>query len=765
MNDDKNNEKQPTTTTEFVGFIPSSTFQGSKPGYYFGTTTERGTGYYVDRVAAAAANAGGSDGASAAVSSSLNTKKNKKQRGVVQFAEEKNEMRLLREAEQQAAERGGASSSSVVELTPKGIQQATNALSKIYQKNSLLRAKHFDDPRQYMESEIQLYDQLSALQSVSAADGEISTLYKTIIGDSNGNDSSSSSGNGLVPVLIQLLGHENTDISACVVALLFQLIDPSIVEENVDDDPDCLPMMSKLVSVVLKEAWETIVMNLYQFQQQQQQGGSQNNNDNNGQSSLDDLLIEDPNLKGVDNTLSLMENILELDTLMAPYGGVLGGGKSVDDDDDDDDHNDGGDGGGSSGNRIGNENGGLSAAAYMIQESSILSWLFEQVETPPPSPATTASSTPSKSSPSSDMIVATSKEEEFKGRCMEMIAFISQNSDVFDVVPDWNSIPRVVVNNGNSSNGETTKPPPSKKQKTDPPSGKASSSSTGDNVIEGIDILLQSIGRYRKKQPSNDQQIEYLENSCIALSSCITFSTDVNLKHFIELEGVPLVMYCEKNNVHSGCSALRLLDFSMEGDTAKRAADEVVTSGLLKYLFPLFLGTRIPKPASPLKSVKSKRSWLNDIKTRTIRTLYGLSFHLDATSPEDGKERFVAKFIEDNQKNCDRLVELLLEYDTKARKAEYKFFRSDIDESIGEEQVALAAFDEKLKAGGDMCHRLAAIAACICACSKRCHERILSQLKLQQAGVSLIKESLTEFSSSLRPGRQQDHINGLIDQI
>jgi beta-catenin-like protein 1 len=340
---------------------------------------------------------------------------------------------------------------------------------------------------------------------------------------------------------------------------------------------------------------------------------------------------------------------------------------------------------------------------------------------------------------------------------MEMIAFIAQNSDVFDVQPDWNALPRV---NTNSSKDDSTKAPPSKKQKNDdssppPPPSK---------FIEGVDIFLQSIGRYRKKQPSNDQQIEYLENACIALSSCIMFST-INLKHFVDLEGIPLVMYCEKNNVYSGCSALRLLDFSMEGDVPKRAAEEIVTSGLLKYLFPLFLGTRTPKPAIPLKNAKAKRSWLHDIKTRTIRILYGLSLHLDHTSPEDGQERFISKFVEDNLKNCDRLVELLLEFDEKARKAEYKVFRSDIDESIGEEQVALTAFDAKLKAGGDMCHRLAAIAAYVCAHSKRCHGRIISQLKLQQAGVSLLKESLTEFGSSLRPGKQQDHINGLIKQI
>jgi beta-catenin-like protein 1 len=78
----------------------------------------------------------------------------------------------------------------------------------------------------------------------------------------------------------------------------------------------------------------------------------------------------------------------------------------------------------------------------------------------------------------------------------------------------------------------------------------------------------------------------------------------------------------------------------------------------------------------------------------------------------------------------------------------------------------LAALNAKLQGGGDICHRAASIIAYVCANSKRCHGRILSQLILHQSGISLIKAALSEFQSSLKEGsRQKKNIENLIDLI
>jgi beta-catenin-like protein 1 len=230
---------------------------------------------------------------------------------------------------------------------------------------------------------------------------------------------------------------------------------------------------------------------------------------------------------------------------------------------------------------------------------------------------------------------------------------------------------------------------------------------------------------------------------------------------------VELVIRCLKEKMHAGGSSLKLLDFFGDEGVYKVAAERLVTAGGMKFLFPIFVGRRIPKPEiQASRGTKAKRKWLTELKAQIVRIFYALTLHLDSQSPEDAMSRFVAKFVEDDLKYCDRLVELLLEYDERARKAEYQFFRSDIEDAITGDQVTLAAFDAKLSGGGDIYYRLAAVTAFICANSKRCHEQVLLQLKMQQSGVSLIKDALNEFSESLSSsGRQKRHIESLCELI
>ena len=211
---------------------------------------------------------------------------------------------------------------------------------------------------------------------------------------------------------------------------------------------------------------------------------------------------------------------------------------------------------------------------------------------------------------------------------------------------------------------------------------------------------------------------------------------------------------------------MKLLDFFGGEKTHKVACEHFVELGGLKYIFPIFLGSRIPKLApSQATTVKAKREWLHSIETQSILILYALSRHLDEKSPEDGKARFLAKFVQDNRK-CDRLVELLISYDRRARKAEYNFYRSDVEEQFEEEEtIQLAALDAKLKGGGDLFHRLGAIAACVCVHSKRCHERIMSQLQMQQSGISLVKAALEEFISVVKPGTQKQRLESYLKNI
>jgi beta-catenin-like protein 1 len=611
------------------GFVPSKTWGGVRKGYYFGTGVQ-GTGYYIDV-------------------HQIDQKKvelSSRPKKSVTIAEDNNEMKLMLEELEK-----GTSGSTIVELTAKGVLAAAKSLESIYKKNSTIRAKFPNEPTKYMDSEVALYEQLTTLVAVATD----TSLYKHV---ENSN---------LMPILIQLLGHENSDISASVVSLFLEWVDPSLAT----DDPGVISILKRLGKVIILQAWESMVINLSRYQ------------------SDDDT--QDSNLKGVDNTLSLLENLMEVHTLTLPEG-IL------------DDET-------------------QSAAGYMARESGIFSWLFQQLESPDTS-------------------------QSMKSRCMELLAFASQNVDVYDSLPDWASIPRLPQPNIDSNE------PASKKPKI----GK----------INGVEILLQAIAQYRKKQPQSDLEIETLENASLSMSSCMALSkSNQNVSAFLEAQGVELVVRCLKERVHAGGCCLKLLDFDGNDQTHKMAAESIVSAGGLKYLFPIFSGIRIPKPAQVNRmKEREKLEWYQEATAQTIRILYALTVQLDETSPVDAKSRFVAKFVDDGHKNCDRLVELLFEYDKRARVAEYKFLRSASDDEEKDEEQLLAAFDAKLGGGGDLFHRLAAITACVCINSKRCHERIISQLKMQQSGLSLVKDSLTEFATALRnDGHHQKLIETLLKQI
>ena len=697
-----------TVATSAVGsldstleFLPSATWQGAKPGFYFGTGRE-GTGYYRDHQHPINGTSPSDD----------QVEPSKRKRKAVQIAEDQNEMRflpssannnnsnnvkdgtiLLEQAEQQA--RG----MTVMELTPKGLKSATNALERIVTQNSMQRAQHANDPQQYMASELQLYEQITSLQAVAAN----LDLYQHLVDNET-----------LLSILVQLLGHENADIAASVIALFYEWVDPSLfTSDEAATQPKLVPTISQLTRRIIIDAWDTIAANLARFQPQ----GISNGGGSGGDDDDDENDTEDQTLRGVDNVLNLMENILEVD--------LVGGGLFVQ--------------GGHPNDKE------QSAAAYMVQqESNIISWLFQQLQN---------QFKDSRNKDTGD----DSSSEDLYARCMELLAFVAQREDVHSILPDWSQIqpykspflPMGNVTNGTSSTSTTSE-----------------KANVGKNM-DGMELLLQAIGRYRKTQPANDKQVEYLENACIVVSSCLTFSTR-NVSAFLAGQGIELVLRCLKECVHAGGSTLKLLDYFGPDQIHKGACEHFVQAGGFKYLFPIFLGTRIPKPA-PVPSntsKKAKREWLHMVETQTIRILYNLSRHLDDESPDDAKARWIAKFVTDPDK-CDRLVELILSYDEKARRAEYHFFyKSDVDDTVQDETtVELAALDAKLKGGGEIFHRLGAIAACLCVHSKRCHERILSQLQLQQSGISVVKAALEEFVSVLGPGRQREQLESYLLQI
>jgi len=199
----------------------------------------------------------------------------------------------------------------------------------------------------------------------------------------------------------------------------------------------------------------------------------------------------------------------------------------------------------------------------------------------------------------------------------------------------------------------------------------------------------------------------------------------------------------------------------------------------LKYLLPLWMARHLPKLADPNDAMtttsskkkskehkKRSREWNRQLEETIIRILYALTRFLPRQDdPHDTLPRLVAKFADDSDK-CERLVELLLRYDEKARMAEYKYYRyKEDDDDDDNDAPSLEALEAKLAGGGDMFHRLGSIAAFLCVHSKQCHQTILSKLHQQSSGLGLVTDAVKEFLSVLDDANQASTLRQYLEQL
>ena len=672
-----------------VKFIPSPTWNGQKPGYYFGTSSN-GTGYHLDE------------------RQQLDSNPTKKAKRSVQIAEDRNETLtiprraqpsgelLLQQAEQEQASRGG--SSGVIDLTPKGVRIATRALIKAVEKNELQRAQYAPhQPEAYMDSEVALYEQIVAWKAIAANPSQLfPILVKDRLELQDGGDVDANNAGGVLTIFEQLLlQHENDDIVTSVLSVLLEWLDPALLVaegSGQDEDMSVVQPVVQVGAIVLQDFAELLVDGV--MLRIQRNSNRQATSDNGSQRDEDDDEVGN----GVDTILSLIENFLEMElTLQATDTDSM---QLLLPD-------------------------GMSVAAKWCKDTTIVSWLLQQID---------------------------DNSSRLQDRSLELLALLAPREDLYTIIPDWSNIsvrqPAVIEDDDNRK--------PAAK-----PNGSSKDTKT---TIDGIEILLQVVANYRKKQPEDDQQVETLENACIILAAALTFST-ANVKAFVEAQGIELVVRCLKERVHAGGVTLKWIDFAGSDAVHRKACEHLVEAGALKYLFPLFMGRHLPKPAPAAAATKkAKKEWTQDIEMTTIRILYGLVRHLTDDSPDEAKARLLAKFIDTDK--CDRLVELCIMYDQKARTAEYKFFKSEAEELLDDpEAVQLAALDAKLAGGGDIFHRIGAIIAFCCVGSKRCHEQILSQLKVHQSGIGLVRDAVEEFASSLADDEQRTQLEGYLERI
>lgn len=106
--------------------------------------------------------------------------------------------------------------------------------------------------------------------------------------------------------------------------------------------------------------------------------------------------------------------------------------------------------------------------------------------------------------------------------------------------------------------------------------------------LEGIDLILQLLSQYRKRDPEKDShEEEYVEN---LFDSLICLVDEVSGKEkFIDAEGIELAQIMLKEAKFSKPRALRVLDHAFGGVSGAAACERLVEVAGLRTVFGMFM--------------------------------------------------------------------------------------------------------------------------------------------------------------------------------
>lgn len=162
--------------------------------------------------------------------------------------------------------------------------------------------------------------------------------------------------------------------------------------------------------------------------------------------------------------------------------------------------------------------------------------------------------------------------------------------------------------------------------------------------LDGIDVLLQLVASYRKRDPERDSiEEEYAENLFDALT-CMVENEDG--KHsFIKGEGMELMLIMLKEGKFSKPRALKVIDHATGGQ-GQEVCEQLVEAAGLKTIFSAFMK----------KPDHSTTEHLLGIFSALLRLLPGESA---------SRIRVLGKFVEKDYEKVERLMKLKRDYASK----------------------------------------------------------------------------------------------------
>ena len=257
----------------------------------------------------------------------------------------------------------------------------------------------------------------------------------------------------------------------------------------------------------------------------------------------------------------------------------------------------------------------------------------------------------------------------------------------------------------------------------------------------GIDILLQSVAYYKRRDPSSPDEIEMMENLFDCLCSSLMYTP--NREKFLKGEGPQLMILMLKEKKLSRRSALKVLNHAMCNPEGQENCIKFVEVYGLRSFFPAFM--KVPKQTKKAGTTPTEHEeHVSSIMASLFRNL----------PPGKSRERLVGKFLENDCEKVDRLLELHFKYLERVREADDSFRRDRRKKaSTGaeeEEEEEEDLYLRRLDAGLFTLQLVDYVITELCMCGEEVvHQRILTILGQRGETLGTVKGVMEEYIEQL----------------
>ncbi|KAK1921422.1 Catenin-beta-like protein [Papiliotrema laurentii] len=195
--------------------------------------------------------------------------------------------------------------------------------------------------------------------------------------------------------------------------------------------------------------------------------------------------------------------------------------------------------------------------------------------------------------------------------------------------------------------------------------------------LDGMEVILKSLSQYRKKDPSDGEEVEFMEDMFNCL--CTALAEPEMKEAFLEAEGVELMIIMMKEKLLARTRSIKVLDYAMQTEDGSKNCERFVEVLGLKTFFSAFMG----KGEGKKKKLNATSPFEDE--EHMLGILVSLFTNLESDTP--ARIRLIAKFIENNYEKVERLLEMREVAENRLK---------PVDKDIARERRVMEANEEEI---------------------------------------------------------------------